>query len=208
MAVGPWSTWRPARATFIFTDEPGEPVSCSSSAIEGFEAWVGFSNEHPAHNSSEAETDGSTGLRLEMPFRLVRLLLKGPMAQGYRTNLWTTPRIAEMVEREFGVRYHPDHIGRLMHSQGWTPQKPERRALERNEEEIERWKQEEWPRIKKRCKAGCPYRLCRRIGLPADSQCGQDLGSARTDSHPSSPPGTARQNLRHFWKMNIKLDPA
>src|SRR6266436_5056522 len=46
--------------------------------------------------------------------RLVRLLLKGPMAQGYRTNLWTTPRIAEMVEREFGVRYHPDHIGRLM----------------------------------------------------------------------------------------------
>ena len=70
--------------------------------------------------------------------RLVRLLLKGPMAQGYRTNLWTTARIAELIEREFGVSYHPDHIGRLMHSLGWTPQKPERRALERNEEEIER----------------------------------------------------------------------
>ena len=81
--------------------------------------------------------------------RLVRLLLKGPMAQGYRTNLWTTTRIAELVEREFGVRYHPDHIGRLMHSLGWSPQKPERRALERDEEEIERWKQKEWPRIKK-----------------------------------------------------------
>ena len=93
--------------------------------------------------------------------RLVRLLLKGPVARGYRTNLWTTARIAETVEREFSVRYHPDHIGRLMHSLGWTPQKPERRALERDEEEIERWKQEEWPRIKKRCKAGCPYRLCR-----------------------------------------------
>jgi len=88
--------------------------------------------------------------------RLVRLLLKGPMAQGYRTNLWTTPRIAEMVEREFGVRYHPDHIGRLMHSLGWTPQKPERRALERNEEEIERWKQEEWPRIKKTLQGWVP----------------------------------------------------
>lgn len=81
--------------------------------------------------------------------RLVRLLLKGPMAQGYRTNLWTTARIAELVEREFGVRYHPDHIGRLMHSLGWSPQKPERRALERDEEEIERWKQKDWPRIKK-----------------------------------------------------------
>jgi transposase len=81
--------------------------------------------------------------------RLVRLLLKGPMAQGYRTNLWTTARIANLVESEFGVSYHLDHIGRLMHSLGWTPQKPERRALERDEEEIERWKQEEWPRIKK-----------------------------------------------------------
>lgn len=63
----------------------------------------------------------------------------GPEAQGYRTNLWTTARIAEMVEREFGVRHHRDHIGRLMHSLGWTPQKPERRALERDEDEI-RWK--------------------------------------------------------------------
>ena len=81
--------------------------------------------------------------------RLVRLLLKGPMAQGYGTNVWITARIAELVEREFGVSYHPDHIGRLMHSFGWTPQKPERRALERNEDEIERWKQKDWPRIKK-----------------------------------------------------------
>ena len=47
--------------------------------------------------------------------RLVRPLLKGPMAQGYRTNLWTTARIAELVERKFGVSYHPDHVGRLMH---------------------------------------------------------------------------------------------
>ena len=88
--------------------------------------------------------------------RLVRLLLKGPMAQGYRTNLWTTARIANLVESEFGVSYHPDHIGRLMHSLGWTPQKPERRALERNEDEIERWKQKEWSRIKKTLRGWAP----------------------------------------------------
>jgi transposase len=81
--------------------------------------------------------------------RLVRLLLQGSLAYGYRTNLWTTARIAELVEREFGVRYHRDHIGRLMHSLGWSAQKPERRALERDEREIARWKREEWPRIKK-----------------------------------------------------------
>jgi transposase len=64
-------------------------------------------------------------LRAAQRKRLVRLLLKRPMAQGYRTNLWTTARIAKMVEREFGVSYHPDHIGRLIHSLGWTPQMPE-----------------------------------------------------------------------------------
>jgi transposase len=75
---------------------------------------------------------------------------------GYRTNLWTTARIAEMVEREFGVRYHPDHIGRLMHSLGWTQQKPERRALERYEDQIERWKHKEWPRIKRTLQGWAP----------------------------------------------------
>jgi transposase len=87
---------------------------------------------------------------------LLRLLLKGSLAQGYRTNLWTTARIAELVEREFGVRYHRDHIGRLMHTLGWSPQKPERRALERDEKEIARWKREEWPRIKKTPRGWAP----------------------------------------------------
>jgi transposase len=80
---------------------------------------------------------------------LVRLLLRGAMAHGYRTELWTTARIAEVIEKHFGVRYHRDHVGRLMHSLKWTHQKPTRRATERNEEEIERWKREEWPRVKK-----------------------------------------------------------
>jgi transposase len=88
--------------------------------------------------------------------RLVRLLLKGSLAYGYRTNLWTTARIAELVEREFGIRYHRDHIGRLMHSLGWSPQKPERRALERDEKQIARWKREEWPRIKKTPRGWAP----------------------------------------------------
>ncbi len=91
--------------------------------------------------------------------RLVQYLLKGPMAQGYRTDLWTTQRIAELIEAKFRVRYHRDHVGRLMHELGWTHQKPERRAMERNEQAIERWKRKDWPRIKKRYAAGCPHRL-------------------------------------------------
>ena len=93
--------------------------------------------------------------------RLVDLLLQGPIAHGYRTNLWTTTRIAELIQREFGVQYHRDHIGRLMHGLKWSPQKPERRALERDENAIQRWKQKDWPRIKKRYAAGRPYSICR-----------------------------------------------
>ena len=88
--------------------------------------------------------------------RLVRLLLKGPQAHGYRTQLWTTARIAELIRREFGVDYHRDHVGRLMHSLYWSPQKPETRAVERNEEAIERWKRQDWPRVKKTLRGWAP----------------------------------------------------
>jgi transposase len=81
--------------------------------------------------------------------QLVKYLLRGAMAHGYGTDLWTTQRIAELIEKKFGIRYHRDHVGRLMHEMGWSHQKPERRAIERNEEAIEQWKQKEWPRIKK-----------------------------------------------------------
>lgn len=88
--------------------------------------------------------------------RLVALLKKGAMAHGYRTELWTTARIAELIERSFAVHYHRDHVGRLMASLGWSYQKPERRALQRNEEAIEEWKRKEWPRIKKTPKNWVP----------------------------------------------------
>jgi transposase len=88
--------------------------------------------------------------------RLVNLLLQGPMMHGYRTNLWTTARIAELIRNQFGIQYHRDHVGRLLHSLNWSPQKPERRALERDEKAIERWQQKDWPRIKKTLRGWVP----------------------------------------------------
>jgi transposase len=82
--------------------------------------------------------------------RLRRLLLEGPRAAGFDTALWTCARVAELVRREFDVEYHPDHLGRILHDLGFSPQKPQRRASERNEPAIERWRSHDWPRIKKR----------------------------------------------------------
>jgi transposase len=88
--------------------------------------------------------------------RLLRRLLRGPLAQGYSTNVWTTARIAELIRREFGVRYHRDHVGRLLHALDWSHQKPEKRALERDEQVIERWKRDQWPRVKKTPRGWAP----------------------------------------------------
>jgi transposase len=88
--------------------------------------------------------------------RLVKLLLKGPLVYGHNTNVWTTARIANMIRQEFGVSYHPDHVGRLMHSLSWSHQKPEKRAVERDEEAIDRWKRKEWPRVKKTLRGWVP----------------------------------------------------
>ena len=82
--------------------------------------------------------------------RLEKKLLKGAKAAGFETDLWTCPRIACVINEKFGVSYHVDHIGRLLHFLGWSPQKPERRALERNEQQIRTWKRIHWPRIKKK----------------------------------------------------------
>jgi len=85
---------------------------------------------------------------------LCDIIVAGPLASGFATDLWTCPRIAEVVRREFGVSYHPDHLGRILHLLGFSPQKPQRRARERDEVAIARWREQDWPRIKKGDVAG------------------------------------------------------
>jgi transposase len=81
--------------------------------------------------------------------QLVKILLAGPRKAGYHNDWWTCPRIAEVVKRRFHVEYHHDYIGPMLHDLGWTCQKPEQRAREADDEAIERWRKEDWPRIKK-----------------------------------------------------------
>jgi transposase len=78
------------------------------------------------------------------------LLLRGAHKAGYSTDLWTCPRVGRVIERKFGVRYHVDHIGRLLRGLGFSPQKPEARARERNERAIRRWVAVDWPQLKKK----------------------------------------------------------
>lgn len=86
--------------------------------------------------------------------RLGRMLLRGPLAHGFPTDLWTLRRVTQVIAREFGVKYHPGHTWRVLRSMNWSCQKPERQARERDEGAISGWRAKEWPRIKKARRSG------------------------------------------------------
>lgn len=88
--------------------------------------------------------------------RLEEILLEGAQAAGYPSDLWTCRRVAEVVARRFGVEYHSGHIARVLHGLGWSPQKPQRRAIERDDQRVQAWVKQDWPRIKKKPAGSTP----------------------------------------------------
>jgi transposase len=81
---------------------------------------------------------------------LPNLLAQGAESHGLRGEVWTCERVAEAIRREFGVRYHPAHVSRLLKKLRLSLQKPQQRlADQRDEAAIERWKEQRWPGLKK-----------------------------------------------------------
>lgn len=100
------------------------------------------------------KSKGSAGCksRLDVAQReaVIAAVLEGPLARGYRTNLWTLPRVALLIKDLTGVDYHAGHVWHLLRAMGFSCQRPTRRAVERNEQTITEWKRVTWPALKKR----------------------------------------------------------
>jgi transposase len=88
-------------------------------------------------------------LDAEQHEELRRILLAGPQAAGFGTELWTIKRVRETIKRHFGVQYSEVHVWRLLGRLGFSSQKPEKRAKERDVQAIARWKKRTWPALKK-----------------------------------------------------------
>ena len=88
-------------------------------------------------------------LTAEQRARLPELLARGAEAYGFAGEVWTTARVATVIEREFRVRYHPAHVSRLLRALGWSVQRPIRRATQRDEAAIAAWYAERWPTLKR-----------------------------------------------------------
>ena len=113
--------------------------------------WV---HEYRAEGKSALQKAGRAGrkprLNEQQRQQLEKLLLRGPEQLGYETPLWTCPRVAHLIEQEFKVRYHEGHVWRILDGLGWSPQRPEGRARERNEEQVLQWRKKTWPALKKK----------------------------------------------------------
>lgn len=82
--------------------------------------------------------------------QLRRGLREGPEVLGYGTGLWTSWRVADLIKRQTGQKFHPGHVWRILRALGWSCQRPTGRAIQRNEAAIQRWKKVRWPELKKK----------------------------------------------------------
>lgn len=123
---------------------------------------LGLSQGGVSHILARARAGGEEALRqrkakgaqarltAEQKAELLTKLKQGAVAYGYAGDVWTTARIAQLIQCEYGVRYHPDSIGPLLRACGWSVQRPVVRATQRNAAAIAQWREERWPAIEKK----------------------------------------------------------
>jgi transposase len=126
------------------TDVAAIVGSSVSSACRWRKAW-----KHGSRLRAKRHPGPPSKLSVDQRTKLVAALARGTRYWGYAPEGWSGPLVRDVILRLFGVEFHPQYVPRLLHQLGWSPQKPERRARERNEAEIARWRRETWPRLKK-----------------------------------------------------------
>jgi transposase len=120
--------------------------------------WQKLADQVPAGLAAKPHPGPTPRLTDDQLRELEGLLEQGAKAHGWPNQLWTAARVAQLIRRHFGASFHPDHVRRFLRRRlGWTSQKPQRRAKERDEDEIARWLRDEFPRIVREAWARSAY---------------------------------------------------
>ena len=147
-----WREWRRLRALYLFQHgwrerDIVEALGASKGAVSQWLTTAGkggrkalYSRPHGIHAKLTDEQK-----RLIPDF-----LWHGPEAYGFRGEVWTCPRVVDVLAQEFGVTYHRDHVSRILKELGWTPQIPITRAIQRDEAVIAQWRIQVWPDLRRR----------------------------------------------------------
>jgi transposase len=150
-----WREWRRVRAWRLkqqgwYQRDIAEALGVSEETVS---RWVARARQDGIRSLLTRPAAGHPPRLTPEQKRLIpEFLWHGAEAYGFRGQVWTCARIARVIEEEFGVRYHKDHVGRLLKELRWTPQVPIKRAIQRDEVAIERWRQAIWPELQRRAR--------------------------------------------------------
>lgn len=115
--------------------------------------WVELFRKHGIKGILSKKATGRPRKLTDQQLKIINgILLRGPRAQGYSNDLWTSRRILKLIKDLTDIEYHYNHIPRLLRKMGWTPQRPQRQAIEKDQKKIDEWIKVEWKRIKKKPK--------------------------------------------------------
>jgi transposase len=154
-APGDWREWRRFRALQLkaqgwFQRHIAAALGVSEDAVS---RWLVRARDGgPEALRSRTSPGRPPKLSSDQKRLIPEFLWHGAEAYGFRGEVWTCARIARVIEEELGVRYHKGHVGRLLQELRWTPQMPIRRAIQRDDEAIRRWRAEVWPGLRRRAR--------------------------------------------------------
>jgi len=146
-----WREWRRLRALYLFKRGWKErDIAAALGASKGaVSQWLTAARDGGRKALYTHPHGGTHGKLSDDQKRLIPdFLWHGPEAYGFRGEVWTCPRVVDVLAREFGVTYHRDHVSRILKELGWTPQIPITRAIQRDEAAIAHWRAEVWPELR------------------------------------------------------------
>jgi transposase len=123
-------------------------VGCVPSSVSRWEGLYDAGGETALDPRPNA--GGQSRLSLKQQHSLSKVLIKGAKSAGFADNTWTLRRVAEVIERRYGVRYHIGHVHRMLHGMGFSPQRPAVRAREQSREKVTEFRTQTWRKLKKK----------------------------------------------------------
>lgn len=130
---------------------PAEVAAIVGAPRQTVYRWLGVLQEQGIDGLRVMSKGGRPSLMsAEQIEELREALIAGPMANGYGTDLWTLKRVRLLIEKQFGIRYSDVNVWRILGAMGFSSQKPEKRAIERNEDAVLQWKKRTFPALKKK----------------------------------------------------------
>jgi transposase len=150
-----WREWRRLRALLLKQQgwhqrDIGNALGVSEETIS---RWLARARDGGPEALLARSSPGRPPKLSSTQKRLIpEFLWHGPESYGFRGEVWTCARVAWVIKEEFGAHYHKDHVGKLLKELRWTPQVPIKRAIQRDEEAIERWRDEVWPELRRRAR--------------------------------------------------------